>query len=164
MEGELLHADMRTAMEGLADVQQHQEHLEEEQKHTRDRLDTAFIELNKRRDLHACRGLKDVGKKTIEMKRKVGDAYDRVSSHRDQCRRAIKELVSAEEELNDSLAHLGQLMKDTLGATLALSCAVPDRESNEFRCLQEELDMIEEFQWRGPSWGTTEITLGEREG
>ena len=96
------------------------------------------------------------------MKRKVGDAYDRVSSHRDQCRRAIKELVSAEEELNDSLAHLGQLMKDTLGATLApIVCAVPDRESNEFRCLQEELDMIEEFQWRGPSWGTTEITLGE---
>ena len=44
-EGDLRRADMSTALEGLADVQQDQERLKEEQKHTRDRLDTAFIEL-----------------------------------------------------------------------------------------------------------------------
>ena len=91
-EGDQLHADMRTALEGLAEVQQEQEHLKEEQKHTRDSLDTAFIELNNRQDLHdaACRGLEHVGKKTIEMKRKADDAYDRISSQRDQCRRSTK--------------------------------------------------------------------------
>ena len=97
------------------------------------------------------------------MKRKADDAYDRISSHRDQCRRATKELVSAEEELNDSLGRLGQLIKDTV-APHAQSCGVPDRESKEARFLQEALDMIEEFQRREPSRGTTEITLVERQG
>ena len=61
---------------------------------------------------------------------------------------------------NDSL---GQLLKDTAGATHALSCGVPDRESNGARYLQEALDTIEEFQRRGSSRGTTEITLVERQ-
>ena len=98
------------------------------------------------------------------MKRKADDADDRISFHRDQCRRATKELVSAEEELNDSLGRLGQLIKDTAGATHALSCGVGDRESNEVRYLQEALDMIEEFQKRRSSQGTTEIILLERQG
>ena len=83
--------------------------------------------------------LDDVGKKTIEMKRKADDAYDQICSHKDQRWRATKELVSAEEGLNDSLGRLGQLVVD---------CGVPDRESNEARYLQEALDMIEEF-WNG---------------
>ena len=155
---------MRAALEGLAEVEQEQERFREEQKHTRDNLDTAFIELNNLRDLHdaACR-LEDAGKKTIEMMRKADDASDRISSHREQCRRATKELVTAEEELNDSLGRLGQLIKDTAGATHALSCGVPDRELNEARFLQEALDLIEEFQRRRPSRGTTEITLVERQ-
>ena len=103
--GDLLHADMHTAFG-----------------RTRDGLDTACIELDNRRDLHdaACRGLEDVGKKTTEMKRNADDAYDRTSSHRDQCRRATKELVSAEEEVNDNLGRLGQLIKDTAEATQAV--------------------------------------------
>ena len=96
-------------------------------------------------------GLEDAGKKTIEMKRKADDAYDRISSHREQCQRATKELASAAEEVNDSLGRLGQLIKDTAGATHALSCGVPDRETNEARCLPEALDLIEEFQRREPS-------------
>ena len=64
----------------------------------------------------------------------------------------------------DSLGRLGELTKDTAGATHALSCGVPDRESNGVRCLQDALDMTGEFQRRGPSWGTTEITLLERRG
>ena len=89
-EGGLLYADMRTALEGLAKVQQEQERSKNEQKNTLDSLDTACTKLNNRRDLHdaACHGLEDVGMKTIEMKRKVDDAYDRISSHRDQCCRA----------------------------------------------------------------------------
>ena len=37
----------------------------------------------------------------------------------------------AEEVLNDSLDCLGTLVKDRAGATHALTCGVPDRESNE---------------------------------
>ena len=81
-EGDLLYADMRTALEGLADVQQEQERLKVEQKNTRDSLRTASIELNNRRVRHdaACRGLEDVGKKTTEVKREADDAYDRIRS------------------------------------------------------------------------------------
>ena len=39
-----------------------------------------------------------------------------------------------------------QLTKDTVGATHALACGVPDRGSNEVRFLQEALDMLEDFQ------------------
>ena len=164
-EGDPLHGDMRKALEGPDEVQQQQERFKEEQKHTRDSLDTAFIELNNRRDLHdaACRGLEDVGKKSTEMKRKADDVHDRISSHKEQCRRATKEFVLAEEELNNSLGRLGQLIKNTAGATHAISCGVPDGESNEARCLQDTLDMIEEFQRRGSSRGTAEITLVERQ-
>ena len=61
----------------------------------------------------------------------------------------------------------GQLVKDTAGATHALSCGVPDRECNEEKYLQEALDMIEEFQRRGSRRGSssqqTEIILTERQ-
>ena len=59
------------------------------------------------------------------------------------------------------------LVKDTAGATHALSCGVPDRECIELKYLQEALDMIEEFQRRGTRRGSsrqqTEITLVERQ-
>ena len=62
-------------------------------------IDTVFIQLDKSRDLHGtvCHCLEDVGKKTIELKRKADDAHDRIKFHRDLCRRATKDLVSAEE-------------------------------------------------------------------
>ena len=41
-ERDLLHADIRTALEGVAEVQHEQEHLKAEQKNTRDSLDAAF--------------------------------------------------------------------------------------------------------------------------
>ena len=71
--------------------------------------------------------------------------------------------MSTEEELNDSLGRMGQLIEDTVAATRALSCGVPDRDSNEVFYLQEALDMIEDFQRRGSRWEATEITLEERQ-
>ena len=42
-----------------------------------------------------------------------------------------------------------QLIKDTAGATHALSCGVADRDSHEIHSLQDAADMIEDFQRRG---------------
>ena len=46
------------------------------------------------------------------------------------------------EDLNKRLGCLGDLVKDTAGATHALTCGVPDRESNDVRFLQEAIDII----------------------
>ena len=132
-EGDTLYTDECKAMDELAKARQRQGRLQEELKNSCGNLDTAFIELNNYLDLHdaVCHGLEDVGKKTIDLKRAADDAHDRSRSHRDCCRRATKDHVSAEEELNDSLGRLGQLVKDAEGATHAFSCGVPDRDSNE---------------------------------
>ena len=68
-------------------------------------------------------------------------AHDRIRTHRDQCRRATKELETAEGP---------QRQPRTCGPTFqghrgGLSYGVPDRESNEVRCHQETVDMIEDF-------------------
>ena len=81
---------------------------------TRDVLDTV------------CHGLEEVGKMTIELKRKADDAYDRTRFYMDRCWRVTT--VSAEEDLNESVGRLGQLVTDA-GATHALSCGVLDRDS-----------------------------------
>ena len=47
------------------------------------------------------------------------------------------EFETAEEDLNDNLGRLEQLVEDTAGATHALSCGVPDRDSNEVRYLEK---------------------------
>ena len=114
-------------------------------------------------DLHdaAYRGLEDAGKWTIK-KRQADDAHDQISAHRDRCRRAT-EFVTAEEDLNDCLGRMGQLAQDTAGGTHALSCGVPDRDSNEVRYLQEALDMIEDFQRRGARQEEAETILVKRQ-
>ena len=66
---------------------------------------------------------------TFDLKRKADDDHDRTRSVRDRCRRPTKDLVLAEVELNDSIGRLGQLVKETAGATHALSCG--DHDSNE---------------------------------
>ena len=133
-----LYADFRAALEGLAEVQQKQERLKEEQKHTRDSLDTSFIELNNRRDLHvgACRGLEDVGKKTIEMKRKAAES---VTTGMNAGRKQRNMCRPRTERRDVRPIH-------RLGGSHAPSCGVPDPESNEARYLQAEIDMVEEFQ------------------
>ena len=75
--------------------------------------------------------------KTVELKRKADEALDQIRAHRSRCRQATKEFQKAQEDLNESVGRLGQLTKETAGATHALSCGVPDRESNEAHYLQE---------------------------
>ena len=98
-----------------------------------------------------------------ETNRKADDAHDRIKTHRDQCRRATKELETAEEDLNDSIGRMEQLLEDTAAATHALSCGIPDLDSHEVRYLHEALDMIEDFQRRGSCRYAAEITLVERQ-
>ena len=78
--------------------------------------------------------------------------------------------MMAEEVLNNSLGFLGAVVKDAASATHALTCGVPDRESNETTCLKEASDMINDWQSRcsrrsfeshegpdRPQWGTADI-------
>ena len=121
-------------MDELAKAQEHQARLQDELKSSRESHDMALVDLEEsmskvddtREVLDTpCRGLEDMSKKTIELKRKADDAHDRTRSHRERCRRATKYCVMAEEVLNDSLGCLGDLVKDTAGAPHALTCGVP---------------------------------------
>ena len=55
--------------------------------------------------------------KTFELKRKADEAFDPVRARQDRCRQATKEFEKAKEDINDSLGCVGQLAKDTSGAT-----------------------------------------------
>ena len=63
-------------------------------------------------------------------------------------RRVTSDHVKAEEVLNNGVECPGTLVKDTAGATLALTRGVLDRESNETKHLKEALDMIHDWQSR----------------
>ena len=53
---------------------------------------------------------------------------------------------TAEENLNDGLGRMGELIRDTAGATLSLSFGTTDWDYNEVRYLQDALDMLESFR------------------
>ena len=59
-----------------------------------------------------------------------------------------RELKKAEESVNNHLVCFGDLVKDRASATHALSCGVPDRNSNETKHLGEALEMIDVWQAR----------------
>ena len=171
-ERDMLHADVRVAMEEFNEAQQNQERMRGELQDSRKSLDVAFMDMQESmskltdcRDLHdaACRGMEDVGKRTIETKQKADDAHDQIRAHWGRCCRATAELVTAEEDLNDCLGLMGRLIKNTVGATHAFHCSVPDRDSYEVRSLQEALDMIEDFQRRGARPEMAEVILVERQ-
>ena len=128
-EDDVLYADACGAMDELAKAQQHQARCQDEVQGCCESLDAIVRDLTNFGALLevACDDLADAGTKTIDLKRKGGDAHDRTRSHRDRC--------SAEEELNNSLGCLGDLVKDTASATHTLSCGVPDRDSNEAKYL-----------------------------
>ena len=81
----------------------------------------------------------------------------------DRCRRTTAEFVTADEDLNDCIGRMGRPVEDTAGATHALSCSVPDPDSNEVRYLQDALDMIEDFQRRGARREMAEVIWVERQ-
>ena len=58
---------------------------------------------------------------------------------------------------------MGQLTRDTAGATHALSCGTTDRDCNEVRYLQESLDMIEDFQRRDARRKVADIIMVKRQ-
>ena len=81
------------AVNELATAERHQARLQDELKSSRESLDMALMDLKESMskaedslEVHdeACRGLEDVGKKTIELKRKADDAHDRTRSHWDR--------------------------------------------------------------------------------
>ena len=96
-------------MDELAKAQQHQARCQDEVKGCRESLGTVVRKLKNCQVLlgAACDDLADAGTKSVDLRRKADDAHDRIRSHRHRCRRATKDLVSAEEELNDSLGLLG---------------------------------------------------------
>ena len=61
------------------------------------------------------------------------EAHDQIRAHRDRCRRVSAEYGTAQKDLNECLGAMGQLIRDTAGATHALSCGTTDRDSNEVR-------------------------------
>ena len=70
--------------------------------------------------------------------------------HRECYRRVlVVEYGTAEETLNESRGRVGQLIRDTSGATHALSCGTID--------MQEALDMMEDFQRLGARRKVAEI-------
>ena len=155
-EGDLLLAEADEAVDQLAAAQQHQARFLDELESSRECLDAA------------CVDLKDASLRTTELKRKADDVQERSRSHRERCRRAAKDYVIAEEVLNNSLGCLATLVKDTASATHALSCGVPERDSNETKYLEEALEMFDDWQARcrsceshdGPD--TAEMVLVER--
>ena len=111
-EGDSLHADGRAAMEEFNEAQHNQERTRGVLHDSWESLDDAFVEFKE-----ACRGLEDAGKTITETKRKADDAHDRIRAHRVRCRRVSAEFETAEEDLNECLARMGQLIRDTAGAT-----------------------------------------------
>ena len=143
-------AEAYEAMDELAVAQQRQARFQDDLNCTRESLEIPFRELKNCRTLHdaACDDLEDASKRTLEVKRKADDAHDRTRSHRERCRHATKDFTMAEEVLHNNLGCLRDLVKDTASATHALSCGVPDRDSDEAKYLREALEMIDEFQNR----------------
>ena len=84
----------RTAMENFDEAQQNHERMRGELKDSRESLDIAIM------DCHDA---------ATETKRKADDAHDQVRAHRDRCRGATTESVTAEEDLNDCLGRMDQL-------------------------------------------------------
>ena len=104
-EGDLLFADVRTAMEGPTEAQQHKERLQGELTSSRESLDVALVDMKESmtkvddsREVHdvVWRDPQAAGTRAFEMKRNADDAQDQVRAHRDRCRRETKELETAE--------------------------------------------------------------------
>ena len=57
-----------------------------------------------------------------------------------------REHARADFLVNKSLGALGYAVKDAATATHSLTCGIPDRESNEIRCLKQATELIEEWQ------------------
>ena len=84
-----------------------------------------------------CVDLRNAGERIAELERKADDAHERTRSHRQRCRRAMKEHTKSEAAINHNLGCFAWRVRDTANATHALTCGVSDRESNETKYLFE---------------------------
>ena len=76
------------------------------------------------------------------MQRERPNMFKIKSRYRERCRCLSAVCGKAEQDLNESLGRVGQFIRDTAGATHALSCGTTDRDCNQVKCLQEALDEI----------------------
>ena len=118
--------------------------LEECRKNT----DSAYKEFSNCRALLAAAWFdaKEAGRRHSELKRQVEEAHTRTFLQRDCIRRATSDHVKAEEVLNNSVECPGTLVRETANATPALTCGVPDRESNEAKYFCEATELIDKWQ------------------
>ena len=123
-DGDMLHAEVRAAMEEFNEAHRNQQRMRGELKDSRKSLDIAIMDMKESmsnlkdcRDLHdaAHGGLEDGGKRTAETKWKADDALDQMTAHRDRCRRATAEFVAAVENFSDCLGRMARLVKATAG-------------------------------------------------
>ena len=106
----------------------------------RKNMDSAFREFRNCRALleAAWFDVKEADRRHSELKRKAEEAQTRTFLRRECIRRATSDHAKAEEVLNNSVACLGTLAKDT-AATPAPTCGVFDRESNERQYLKKSV-------------------------
>ena len=72
----------------------------------------------------------------VQFKRKASEVQEGLSTHREHTRRITNEHDRAEGHVNDGIGSLGQALQAAAKTTHSLTCGVPDRESNEIKCLR----------------------------
>ena len=170
--GDMFIASEEDAAAKLGEAQRQQDDALEALEECRKNMDSAHREFSNYRALHeaAWFDVKETGRRHSEL-RKWEDAHKKTFLQRDCTRRATSGDVNAEEVLNNSVECLGTHVGGTANATHALTCGVPDRESNKIKYLREATEMIEEWQrqlQRGhsgshPSCEHNEVVLIERQ-
>ena len=134
-EGDMLFATEEDSIDKMEAARQHQDRTLEVFEDCRQSLDGVLGEFSNCRALHeaAWIDVQEASRRHSELKRKAAEAHERTILQRECLRRATRDHVKAEEVLNNSVGCLSTLVKDTAGATHALTCGVLDRESNETR-------------------------------
>ena len=103
------------------------------------KLCNAFREVCKRRATHEvkCVEAKKALHRTFEIKLKASEVQEGLSTHRKRSRRITNEHARAEGHVNGGIGSLGRAVQAAAKATHSLTCGVPDRESNEIKCLRQ---------------------------
>ena len=168
---DIVFTESQAAMDEFNVAQQNQERVRQKLYDAQEGHAMALVELQEKMSkvndgqevvVMKCRDLKDSGAKFNEADRKADDAHDQVKAHRERCHRLSVVYGTAEEDPNEALGLMGQLTRDTAGATHALTCGTTDRYCNEVTYLQEALEMIEKFHRRDTRREVAEIMLVER--
>ena len=105
-----------------------------------ERLDIDIMDLreslSKVQDSYECcdKALQDMheaGTSVTEAKRMAEVGQEQVNDHPEHYRRLSAVYATTEEKLNDGSGRMGELIRDTAGATHSLSCGTTDRDCNE---------------------------------